>query len=657
VPRPRSVSPVLPTAGSRVVLRPVGEERSRITGGFWGDWQETARREAIPHAVEWLERDGALDNLRRLDPESGVTVERRGYWFSDSDVYKTLEALAWELGRRPDPALERILTDLTDVVARAQEPDGYVNSFVQAGLESRWAALETSHELYCIGHLVQAGIAHRRSTGESSLFDVARRAADAVVVAFGDGRRDDTDGHEEIELALVELFRETGEPAYLRLAQQLLEVRGHRRLPSAFGFDSDYFQDAVPVREQDAVVGHAVRALYLLAGMVDVATETGDEALLAAAIRQWESMVATKTFLTGAVGSRAVGEAFGDPYELPPDLAYGETCASIGVVMVGHRLLLATGESRFADLIERELLNLVAASTSADRCHFFYSNPAQRRSVLPASAEDERADRADAPGTRPPWFACACCPPNILRTVASLGALVATTAGDAVQVHQYVAGELRLDLPVGEVALTTTTDYPADGRVRVRVVSTPDAPWALELRIPAWAEGARARVAGEPVEVRPQANGYLRIDRSWRTGDEVLLELPMAPRFTAPHPAVDALRGTVAVERGPVVYALEGLDQPEGVALDAVEVDLAVAPVDGDPLDVAGLVVPTVRLAGRARDDADRPLWTPAGIDEPPARPVDLIAVPYAVWANRGPSTMRVFLPVAARAAPVAAIT
>ena len=647
----RIVAPVVPRTAAHSALRPLGLEAVGITSGEWADWQRDNAEVTIPHSIGWLERDGTVDNLRRLDPDAVDAPPRRGLWFTDSDLYKELEGVAWELARRPSADLEAVLDDLSGVVARAQEKDGYLNSFVQAGLDERWDNLVTSHEHYCIGHLAQAAIAAQRATGRTELLDVTERAMDLILAEFANGRRNLVDGHEEIEMSLVELYRETGKPQYLTLAQQFIDQRGHNVLATK-DFSSDYYQDAVPVREQSNVVGHAVRAVYLLAGVADVYLETGETALLDAAIRQWETMTARKTYLTGALGSRFEGEAFGDDYELPPDLGYGETCATIGNVMLSWRLLLATGESRFADAIERGLYNLIAASTSVERTAFFYNNPAQRRAALPAAPTDTRPSRAAAPGTRPVWFECACCPPNIVRTIASLGAYVSTVTDAGVQLHQYLPTSIEAEFASGPVALTVETAYPLDGVITIEVGSTPGADWTLSLRIPGWAatDTVGLTVNDDTVAVELDGRGYAAISRAWTAGDRVELKLPMQPRLTVAHPAVDALRGTVAIELGPVVYALESPDQESGVDVNIVEVttdhELVI-----ETRTLLGREIAGITAKGLVRDAGK---WPPTGYatlgDEPGVarRLVDIRLIPYALWANRGPSTMRIHLPVAA---------
>ncbi|WP_158862310.1 glycoside hydrolase family 127 protein [Leifsonia sp. AG29] len=647
----RHVSPVLPAATDRLAVQPLGLDAVTIRSGVWADWQRDNRAVTTPHSFHWLERDGTVDNLRRLDPSGSGRPERRGPWFTDSDLYKALEAVAWDLGREDSPELAELVGDISDIIRRAQAPDGYINSFVQAGMDVRWDNLVKSHELYCIGHLIQAGIAHRRSTGRSELFDIAVAAADVVVADFGDGRRSDTDGHEEIEMALVELYRETGNRTYLDLAQQLVDVRGYRTLDTTNFGDSPYYQDATPVREETTVVGHAVRAIYLLAGVVDIAIETGEEALLSAAITQWESMTATKTYLNGAVGSRFIGEAFGDPYELPPDLAYGETCATIGNIMVSWRLLLLTGESRFADAIERALYNLFAASTAVDRKGFFYNNPAQRRTALEAAPTNTRPDRADAPGTRPAWFECACCPPNIMRTIASLGAYVSTATGTAVQLHQFLPVSIETELNAGAVRLEVDTRYPLDGFIDVTVQETMGSEWALEFRVPEWAGRPELTINGISSGYSITEKGYARVSRVWVPGDVITFIVPMEPRLTVAHPAVDAVRGAVAIERGPVVYAFESVDQDPIVDLNHVE--LLRDPVMTEHIreDFLGQASALITVRGRARQDAQ---WRDTGwkrLEEAPpsdGTEVELTAIPYALWANRGPSVMRIFIPLEA---------
>ncbi len=641
------VAPCAPRSDAHLALHPLGIDQVEITGGFWGAWQDRNREVTTPHVLTWLERDGAMDNIRRL-ADAAHLPERRGMLFSDSDFYKALEGIAWEVGRKPSDELAVVISDAARLLSAAQQEDGYLNSWVQAGKAGRFADLTHGHEMYCAGHLIQAAVAHVRTTGSHELLDVARKLADHLVREFGERRRVDVDGHPEIETALVELYRLTGQRSYLELAQQFVDVRGYGVIGLG-DFGSAYFQDEVPVRDQATVVGHSVRALYLMAGFMDLYLETGEEALLDAGERQWGSMVAEKTYVTGALGSRFEGEAFGDPFELPPDLIYGETCAGIASVMATWRLLLATGDGKYADLIERTLHNIFAASTSTVGDGFFYVNPVQRRRPRDAAPVDGKPLRSDAPGTRPAWFDCACCPPNIVRTISSLSGYLATADQTGLQLHLYAPTVLDVRVGNGSVRAMVKTDYPSDGVVTVRVDESPEQPWTLSLRIPAWCRGATVEVGGVPRAAIPDARGYLRIERGWASGDVVRLVLPMPARLTVAHPAVDAVRGAVAIERGPLAFCLESTDQADGVDLDAVALR-----ADGElrvssRSDLLGGTV-VIEADGELREDGGWAGTAWATLGEEPAdatRQVTLTAIPYYLWANRGPSSMRVWIPLA----------
>ena len=483
----------------------------------------------------------------------------------DSDVYKTLEAVSWQLGRSHDPALAEFAADTTALLAKAQQDDGYLNSCVQVNGRPRYTRLETSHELYCAGHLIQAAVAAARSFDRGALLAVARRFADHLVSTFL-GRQAGLDGHPIVETALVELYRETGTAAYLELAAQFVDQRGHGLIGDS-GFGHRYLQDYQPVREATALAGHVVRAMYLESGVVDVAVETGDSDLLAGSIARWQDMVATKTALTGGNGSRHSGEAFGDAYELPPDRAYNETCAAIGSFQWNWRLLLATGEARYADLMERILYNGFGAAVSADGHRFFYVNPLQRRD---GHFED------DDPGRRREWFSCACCPPNIMRLLASLDRYVATISGDALYVQLLSEARIAAPLAGGLLSLDVSTDYPWDGSVELTVTSAPAGECGIAVRVPGWSAGISVRLNGEPVAADTDPHGYLLLRRTWRAGDVLACSLDMAARLTCPHRRIDALRGTAAVERGPLVYCFEQADQPSGLSVEDIELALVV---------------------------------------------------------------------------------
>jgi DUF1680 family protein len=399
-----------------------------------------------------------------------------------------------------------------------------------------------------------------------------------------------------------------------------------------------YFQDDIPFREATAFRGHAVRALYLASGAVDVAVESDDAELLSAAIRQWENSVARRTYLTGGMGAHHVGEAFGEDFALPPDRAYSETCAGVASVMLSWRLLLATGEPRFADLLERTLFNVVATSPSPDGRAFFYANPLHQRVRGAVPAQDEVSERAGT-GLRAPWFSVSCCPTNVARTMASLGSYIATSDDSGLQIHQYADSRIRTSINGGRrVGIDVSTDYPESGAVTIRIVETDGDPWALTLRVPSWAGGSTLIESDGRREVEP---GLVVIERHFAVGDEVSLLFPVGPRWTTPDPRIDAIRGTAAVERGPLVLCLESVDLPGDEDVDSIRVDLTVPPVES---------ASSVLVRAELVEERDEPWPYRSGSpgDEDAGKAIDVPLIAYHDWANRGPATMRVWLPTIA---------
>ena len=615
-------------------LRPLGPFQARIVDGFLAERQRVNRQHTISHGFEQLQRAGTLDNLRLAASGDGryrARADTSGatFPFLDSDVYKWLEAVGWELGRAADPALAAAADEAIGLVAAAQRPDGYLNSYVQVvGGGTPHTDLAWGHEFYCVGHLIQAAVAWQRALGDDRLLAIAVRAADRIDKEFGPTGRDGVDGHPGIEMALVELTRVTGDGRYLALAARMLDLLGQGLLGDG-RFGAAYWQDHEPVREAATVAGHAVRQLYLDCGAVEVAVELDDQDLLAAVQRRWHDLVQTRTYLTGGMGSRHRDESFGDPYELPPDRAYAETCASIAGVMLGWRLLLATGEARYADAIERAVYNGVLSGVSLTGTRFFYVNPLQRRT--------DRAYEPPGHGERAPWYPCACCPPNLMRTLSSLEQYLASSDDTGVQLHQYATADLRAQVPGGAVRLAVRTGYPWHGRVTVEVVEAPDRPWTLSLRVPRW---CRSAMLTGPGGTRPRAagTGYAELTRPWKAGDTTVLELDLPVRVTEPDPRVDAVRGCVAIERGPLVYCLESADLTPGTRLEDLRWDrrrepaAVLRPDIGDA--VVGITVPVVRRAAGGSGPAE------AG-----AAGLSAGAIPYFAWANRGAEAMRVWIP------------
>ncbi|MFD6952297.1 hypothetical protein A6A08_24625 [Nocardiopsis sp. TSRI0078] len=635
---PTGGRPVVPSRGR---LRPLGLGEITLGPGFWGRRQETNASATLRHCEEWMERLGWLANFDRV-AEGTTGPDRPGWCFSDSEVYKLLEALCWEYGRTGRPEVDEAVRRLTDRVGRAQDDDGYLNTcYGHAGRPPRYGDLETGHELYCTGHLLQAAVARLRTTGPDALVEIARRAADHVCDTFGADGVQGLCGHPEIEAALVELGRALGEERYVEQARIFLERRGHGTLRGdRVPLGSPYFQDDVPVRSAHAWRGHAVRALYLSAAAVDVAAEYDDRELLAAVEGQWEHTVARRTHVTGGMGSRHQDEGFGEDWELPPDRAYCESCAGIASVMVSWRLYLATGDVRYADLIERTFFNVVAAAPSADGRAFFYANPLHQR-VAAAGAPDPGAvsPRAES-GVRAPWFDVSCCPTNIARTLATWHAYAAGVGEGGLTLLQYATARITADLGGGRVlGVEVETGYPYDGLVTVRVTDPPPGVAVLRMRVPSWAGDAVLEEGGRHRRVEP---GLAVVDREFAAGEEIRLRLPMEPRFTWPDPRIDAVRGCVAVERGPLVYCAESVDLPTGVDLDGVLVDTSVPPVERD-----GRVL--VRgLAGAGTDRGGTwPYGGRAEAGDGGAIAAGFTLSPYHQWAERGPTAMRVWLPVA----------
>ncbi len=623
------------TRSAHARLRPVPVQAVAIHDTFWLPRLRRNREVTLPTQLRLLHETGRLANLRRVAGTFDGPFQ--GRYFNDSDVYKWLEAASWTLAAHPDPQLEREIDEVIQIVAGAQRADGYLDSYFEVErAHERWTDFDL-HEMYCAGHLCQAAVAHFRATGKTSLLEVATRFADHIDATFGPpetGKRIGTDGHPEVEMGLIELARATGERRYVDLTKFLVDVRGHGVLGNAYDtYGRAYHQDHRPFRQLDEIVGHAVRAVYLNAGVADLYAETGEPALLEALHQLWESMTARKMYVSGGIGSRWFGEAFGADYELPNAQAYTETCASIGSIMWNWRLLLIEGKTVYADLIERTLYNAVLPGVALDGETFFYQNP----------LADEGTHR------RQPWFATACCPPNVARLLASLPGYVYSLDDDEIWVHLYADSTAAVRLPDGRtVALRQQTRYPWDGEVTIEVGSGGE--FGLRLRIPGWCgAGAVVRVNGgsEGVDAEPTPGDYVLIRRSWRPGDVVQLSLPMPVRRMRCHPRVAENAGHVALMRGPLLYCLEQVDHPGTDIRDLALGDDARVTEAWRPDLLEGVVTLTAEAeavsAGRSWDGM---LYgsLDTGTDERERRPAQLTAVPYYAWANRMPGPMRVWI-------------
>src|SRR5919107_1816781 len=504
-------------------LRPLTLSDVRLSDGFLEPRRRVNREVTLPSQYDHLEQTGRLDNCRRAAGK--IDAPFRGVYFNDSDVYKWLEAAAWTLASDPDPELERMVDAAIGEIEDAQQPDGYLNTyFTFEKASERWTDLTHKHELYCAGHLIQAAVAHHRATASQRLLKVARRFADNICDTFGPeekGRRLGTDGHEEIEMALVELYRDTGGRRYLDQAQFFVDARGHGLLGSStfHGYEDpsggrEYHQDHQPFREMREMTGHAVRAVYLNAGGADLYAETGDPTLLEALERLWDNMTTRKMYVSGGIGSRYDHESFGKDYELPNARAYAETCAAIGSVMWNWRMLMLDGDARYGDFMELTLYNAVLAGLSLDGQSYFYQNPL--------------AD--DGEHRRQPLFGVACCPPNIARLLASLPGYFYSTSAEGAWVHLYAnsTADIRLDED-HTMQLKQRTDYPWGEDITIEVEGEGD--FALMLRVPSWCEdGCEITVNGETSEDHGSSGSYAEIRRRWQPGDTVHLRLPMPVR-------------------------------------------------------------------------------------------------------------------------------
>jgi len=629
-------------------IQPVPFTDVRLTGGFWRERQEVNRTVTVPFALRQCEEskrlanfDLAADTLRRRAAGEAhfqhepLTI----YPFDDSDAYKAIEGAAYVLSMARDPALEAHLDAWIARIAAAQEPDGYLYTFRTMHPDSpahpwvgaqRWEKdPELSHELYNAGHLYEAGVAFFQATGKRTLLDVGLRNAELLWRDFGDGTRRLAPGHEIVEMGLVKLHRVTGDPRWLRLAKIFLDARG----PGG----PDYNQRHQRVVDQSEATGHAVRAGYLYSGMADVAALTGDERYAAAIGRIWDNMAERKLYLTGGVGALTDGEAYGADFQLPED-GYNETCAAVALMMWNHRMFLLSGDGKFMDVFERTAYNGFISGVSATGDCFFYTNPL---------AYDGQAKINAGHAGRAPWFGCACCPPNLMRMLASFTGYIYAVRGDQLYVNLYADSAGRAQVAGTAVTLRQETDYPWAGRVRLAVDPERPARFTLQLRVPGWARGrpvptdlyaydsppatpCTARVGGAAVPVRVE-HGYLALSREWKAGEVVELDFPMPVHPVHADARVAAARGRVAFERGPIVYCVEGADAPTSLANLAVPAGASWTAVF-EPGLLGG--VTTLQLAGvRA---AGQP------------GPLAVRAIPYFAWNNRGLGPMTVWLPRAA---------
>lgn len=613
--------------------------------GLFGDRQDAICDSTAETLLDRCVEAGMLQAIDVNQPSPGVVIPI-GPWggttqmFWDSDLGKSIETVAYSLYRRPNAKLEARVDEIIDMYEKLQDKDGYLNAWfqrVQPG--RRWTNLRDHHELYCAGHLIEGAVAYYQATGKKKLLDIMCRYADYLINVFGHGpgQMPGYCGHEEVELALVKLARVTGEKKYLDLSKFFIDERGTephffteeaaRDGRSAADFHQktyEYGQAHVPVREQKKVVGHAVRAMYLYAGMADIATEYNDDTLTAALETLWDDLTTKQMYVTGGIGPAAANEGFTDYYDLPNESAYAETCASVGLVFWANRMLGRGPNRRYADIMEQALYNGAMAGLSLDGTRFFYENP------LESAGKHHRWI----------WHHCPCCPPNIARLLASVGSYMYAIAEDEIAVHLYGESKARFDLAGAKVELSQQTRYPWDGAIQFDLTLDRPAHFALSLRIPEWADGATLSVNGEKLDLASVlTDGYARIERDWKSGDKVDLSIPLTARKLFANPLVRQDAGRTALMRGPMVYCVEETDNGAGLNGISLSADISQAKTS----EISGLRGAVALELPVSRDAAD---WGSAlyRTSPPAAKQSSARFVPYPFWDNREPGEMLVWV-------------
>lgn len=618
-------------------LHPVPFSDVTIEDAFWSPRQATVANVTIKACIDYSEnKTGRIRNFERAATHKSGKFEGTNY--DDSDVYKALEAIAYSLRNRPDAALEAKADEWIAKIEAAQLPDGYLNTYhVLTALDKRWTDMDR-HEDYCAGHLIEAGIAYYKTTGKRKLLDVSIRFADHIDSIFRMANRPWVPGHQEIELALMKLYHHTGINRYLDLSKWFLEQRGRGHWKGSMWDEETahlYYQDAVPVKHQREITGHAVRAMYLYTSMADVAAVTNDAGYMEAMNAIWEDVVHRNMYITGAIGATQHTEGFGDDYDLPNKDAYGETCASVGMVFWNQRMNMLTGDAKYADVLERSLYNgaLDGLSLSGDR--FFYVNP------LASTGNHNRSE----------WFGTACCPSNISRLVASVGDYIYSTSADGIWVNLYVGSKTTQKIAGTKVNLQLETGYPWKGNTQLTVTPERKKAFSLRLRVPGWlnqpvpgtlyqyAENSktapRIEVNGKPVEYTME-NGYAVINRTWAKGDKLSLQLPMEAKLVVSHPELKQNNNRRAIQYGPLVYCVESKDNnnaawnlvlPEKPAFNVVY-----RPDFLGGINVINFAAPVTSI-GADRKTVQTTTQT-------------VTAIPYFSWNNRGAASMQVWLPL-----------
>lgn len=618
-------------------LTPVSFTEVDIDDSFWNARLRINREVSIPYQYQQCVESGRIKAFK-LQWKPGNGEAPHIFW--DSDVAKWVEAASYSLATHPDSKLELLLDETVALIASAQQPDGYLNThYTQVEPENRFSNLRDNHELYCAGHLIEAGVAHFQATGKRTLLDVVCRYTDYIDSVFGreEGKKRGYCGHPEIELALVKLYHATGEKRYLELCRYFIEERGQKpnyfeieakqreKNPGHYYYGLEHMQSHAPIREQKEAVGHAVRAAYLYCAVADLAKELGDSSLLDACRTLWNNVTQRKMYITGGIGSSRHNEGFTKDYDLPNETAYCETCASIANIMWNHRLVQIDCDGRYTDVLERALYNGVISGVSLDGIRFFYENPLASRGGH----------------HRQPWFGCACCPSNLSRLLASLGGYIFSRSEDGLAVHLYLQSEMKPQNIAGaSVQLKMETRYPWEGLVRLKVVTNQQSRFALRLRIPGWCHHHKILINGKSFEA-PVEKGYAVLQRVWNSGDTVELELDMPVEKIACHPAVFTNHGHLALQRGPLVYCVEDANHDTSIFNLVLPRNTELRSRWDQNLLGGITVIEGTALAQPAGENPD--LYSP--VNALPPTETALRAIPYFAWDNQKPGAMAVWIP------------
>ena len=575
----------------------------KINDNFWSPRLSKHVSATLPVCIDQIENQtGRIRNFENAAKGEG---EHSGIFFDDSDVYKALEGMAYSLINNPDPELEKKADEWIDKFAAAQQPDGYINTFYTlTGLDKRWTNMD-KHEMYCAGHMIEAGVAYYQATGKRKLLDVCIRMTDHMMSQFGPGKRHWVPGHEEIELALVKLYQTTQEQKYLDFAYWLLEERGHGHgtMGDEGKWDPVYYQDIVPVRRLTDISGHAVRCMYLYCGMADVAALKNDTGYIAAIDRLWDDVVHRNMYITGGIGSSRDNEGFTEDYDLPNLDAYCETCASVGMVLWNQRMNQLTGDSKYIDILERSLYNGALAGISLGGDRFFYVNP------LESKGDHHRQE----------WYGCACCPSQLSRFLPSIGNYIYASSDDALWVNLYIGNTGQIRIGETDILLTQETDYPWDGSVKLTISTSQPLEKEIRLRIPNWCKTYDLSINGKRINVS-EKKGYAVI-KDWKSQDVIALDMDMPVEIVAADPHVKENFGKRVIQRGPLVYCMEEIDNPE--YFDQIQLSPSTTFQTAFVSDILN-GIKTIKTNGRAQSAT---------------------FIPYYAWDNRKAGKMRVWIP------------